>query len=83
MDQSLYTLAKTIQWNWPSTYGEQNLTIMMVGCYVEQAALRTLGDWLSGYRWTSAIAAAGVASCRIEKSFLKASMSPGQDTHIK
>lgn len=42
-DQPLYTLAKQIQWNWPTTHGEDQM-----------AALKTLGDLLEGSGWTGA-----------------------------
>ena len=73
MDQPLYAIAKAIQWNWPGTYGEENLVVMMGAFHVEQAALRTLGDWMKGSGWVSALTAAGVASSGVAESFLKVS----------
>lgn len=73
MDQPLYALAKAIQWNWPQEYGEKKFVVMMGGFHVEQAALKTLGDLLSGSGWVSAITAAGVASPGVAESFIKAS----------
>lgn len=37
-DQPLFALAKTIQWNWPNTYGEEKFVIMMGGLHIEMAA---------------------------------------------
>lgn len=73
MDEPLYALAKTIQWQWPQSYGENRFVVMMGGFHVEQAALRTIGDWLRGSGWVAAITAAGVASSGVAESFRKAS----------
>ena len=73
MDRPLYAMAKAIQWHWPDSYGENKFVVMMGGFHVEQAALRTIGDWLRGSGWVAAITAAGVASSGVAESFLKAS----------
>ncbi|GFO19531.1 hypothetical protein PoB_004603600 [Plakobranchus ocellatus] len=69
MDQPLYALANATQGT--------KLHIMMGDFHVEQAALKTLGDWLSSSRWARAIAAAGVAFSRVTESFFKASHVTG------
>ena len=51
-DQPLFALAKTIQWNWPNTYGEEKFVIMMGGLHIEMAAWKTLGDRLENCGWT-------------------------------
>ena len=52
LDQSLFALAKQIQWKWPEKYGEDKMVVMFGGLHIEMAALKTLGDWLrgSGYK---------------------------------
>jgi hypothetical protein len=46
---------------------------MMGGLHIEMAAFRTLGDWLKGSGWITAITNAGIASSGVAESFLKAS----------
>ena len=38
-DQSLFALAKQIQWIWPATYGENQFVIMFGGLHIEMAVL--------------------------------------------
>jgi hypothetical protein len=73
MDQLLNAIAKAIQLHWPVSYGETMFVIMMGDFHVEQAALRTIVDWLRGSGWVAAITAAVVASSGVAESFLKAS----------
>ena len=72
-DQPLHALAKTMQWNWPETYGEDNFVIMFGGFHIEMAALKTIGDWLADSGWVAAITEASNASPGTADSFLKAS----------
>ena len=53
-DQPLYAIAKTIQWNWPTTHGEYQFIVMFGGLHIEMAALKMLGDLLEGSGWTGA-----------------------------
>ena len=39
----LACIAKKIQWNWPSTYGEKKLVVMFGDLHTELAALRAMG----------------------------------------
>ena len=71
-DQALYTLAKQIQWTWPTTHGEDHFVVMFGGLHIEMAALKTLGDLLEDSGWTAALVQAGVASSGTSDSFLKA-----------
>jgi len=73
MDQPLYTLAKQIQWSWPTSHGESQFVIMFGGLHVEMAALKTIGDLLDGSGWTGALVQANVATPGTAESFLKAS----------
>ena len=61
-DQPIYALAKKIQWNWPSTYGESSLVMMFGGLHTELAALKALGTWIEGSGWTSALVQAGITT---------------------
>jgi hypothetical protein len=72
-DQPLYALAKQIQWHFPDTYGEKRLVVMFGGLHIELAVLKTIGDWLKGSGWTSAVEQSNLASAGTADSFLKAS----------
>ena len=72
-DQPLYALAKQIQWNWKDNYGEKCFVVMMGPLHIEMAALKTIGDWLEGSGWCSAIVEADIASSGTAESFLHAS----------
>ena len=72
MDQPLFAIAKAIQWQWPSTYGEREFVIMFGGLHIELTALKTLGDLLDSSGWTSWLVQAGVASSGRADSFLNA-----------
>ena len=41
-DQPLYAITKKIQWNWPTTYGEKKLGVLLGGLHTELAALKRL-----------------------------------------
>ena len=71
-DQPLYAFAKKIQWQWPETHGVEKYVIMLGRLHTEMAALRTLGDWLEGSGWKSAITQANIASAGTVDSFHKA-----------
>ncbi|MES9881624.1 MAG: hypothetical protein ABW185_12160, partial [Sedimenticola sp.] len=71
-DQPLYALAKTIQWNWPETHGEDRCVIMFGGLHIEMTALKALGNWLQDSGWVAAIADANIASSGTADSFIKA-----------
>ena len=72
-DQPLYTIAKQIQWKWPEMYGEKKFVIMLGGLHIEKAALYTVGDWLKGSGWTTALVQADVTTPGTADSFLKVS----------
>ena len=73
MDQPLYALAKKIQWCLPDTHGEEKFVIMFDGLHIEMAALKVIGDLLSGSGWTSALVQSGIVSSGTADSFLRAS----------
>ena len=62
LDQPLFALGKLIQWNWPSTHGEEKFVLMLGGLHIGMAAFKLLGNWLDGSGWTSALVAAEVAT---------------------
>ena len=72
-DQPLFAIAKQVQWNWPSTHGEDFFVIILGGLHIEMAALKTAGDWLQGSGWTKALVQAEIATAGIADSFLRAS----------
>lgn len=45
-DQPLYKFAKSIQWTWPESYGEDKFVVIMGGFHIEQAAWSVVGTWL-------------------------------------
>lgn len=48
IDQPLFAIAKTIQWNFPDTHGEDKYFIMFRGLHMEMAAFKIIGDSLEG-----------------------------------
>ena len=48
MDQPLFAITKTIQWNFPNTRGEDKYLIMFGGLNIEMLAFKILGKWLEG-----------------------------------
>ena len=71
-DQPLFALAKQIQWKWLDTYGEDKLVVMFGGLHIEMTALKTLGDWLQGSRWTQALVQTEITTAGTADSFLRA-----------
>ena len=72
-DQPLYTIAKKIQWTWPSIYGEDKFVVMMGGLHIEMALLKVIGDFLEGGGWTSVMTSAGVTTEGRDESLQKGS----------
>ena len=71
LDQPLHAIAKQIQWNWSSRYGEDKFAILLGGLHLEMASLATIGDLLDGSGWTHALALANIATPGTAESFLK------------
>ena len=61
MNQPLFSLAKQIQWTWPSL-SEENFVVMLGGLHIEMAILNMLGKWLDGSGWCGALVEAGVVT---------------------
>ena len=71
LDQPLHSIAKQIQWNWPSGYGEDKFVIVLGGLHLKMASLATIGDLLDGSGWTHALSQANIATPGTAESFLK------------
>ena len=72
-DQPLDAIAKSIQWNWQSEYGEDHVILILGGLHIEMAGLKVIGDWLEDYGWVEAIVQAKIASTGTADSFVKVS----------
>ena len=72
MDQPLFTIAKNIQWTWPSVHEESKFVITFGGMHIESAALETVGNLLESSGWTGALVQACVPTSGKADSFLKA-----------
>jgi hypothetical protein len=73
LDQPLYSLAKQIQWKWPEKYGADKFVIMLGALHIEMAFLKTIGDYLDGNGWTSALISVGIATSGRSEAMLRAS----------
>ncbi|QQP53211.1 uncharacterized protein LOC103506659 [Caligus rogercresseyi] len=82
-DQSLFALAKQIQWKWPDSYCEDHIVVMFGGLHIEMAALKTLGDWLKGSGWVQALVQAEIATAGTADSSCEHLMSCALEEHIK
>ena len=72
VDQPLFSIAKQIQWFWPSEYGENEFVILLGGLHIEMACFSTLGNLLNGSGWTHALTQANIATSGTADSFLAA-----------
>ena len=70
-DQPLYALAKQIQWNWPTTYGEEHIFVMFGGMHIEMAAFKAFGNLLECSGWTEALVQARVTISGTADSFFE------------
>ena len=43
LDQPLFAIAKQIQWNWPSTHGEDQFLVMLGGLHIEMGGTQSAG----------------------------------------
>ena len=72
-DQPLFALAKFSQWCWPDTHGEDKYVVMFGGLHIEMALWNTIGTYLDGSGWTTALSDSGIAGTGTADSYLKAS----------
>ena len=70
-DNSLYAIAKSIQWAWPASHGIDKFLVMQGGLHIEMALWNTVGDYLEDSGWTTALTNADVASAGKADSVLK------------
>ena len=61
-DAPLFALAKFVQWKWPDMHGEDKCVAMMGGLHIEMALWSSVGDYLDGSGWVTALTQSGVAS---------------------
>ena len=71
-DEPLFAIAKLVQWKYPTTHGEDKHVVLMGGLHIEMAVWNTIGDYLEGSGWTTALTQADISSSGISDSFLKA-----------
>ena len=71
-DAPLFALAKLVQWKWPDMHGEDKCVAMMGGLHIEMALWSSVGDYLVGSGWVTALTQSGVASTGTAESFLNA-----------
>ena len=71
MDQPLFALAKSIQWEMPDLFGEDNLLLMMGGLHIEMVVANCLGDLLQESGWEKLITEAKVTTSGKALSLLK------------
>ena len=72
-DQPPFALAKSIQWQWPETYGEQKFVIVLGGLHIEMAAWKVLGNWLENSGWVEALMEGNVFTAGVADSLIKVS----------
>ena len=70
VDQSLFTIAKQIQWNWTAIHGEDQFIVMLGGLHIEMAAFKTIGNLLDSSGWPGTLVQANVATLGKAESFL-------------
>ena len=83
VDAPLNALAKYIQWNCPETHGEDQYVVVLGGLHIEQTMWKTLGDYLEGSEWTTALTQADVASSGTADSFLNCCHITRHGKHIR
>ena len=62
VDQPLYAIAKSVQWTWPVTHGEDKIVVMMGSLHIEMHLLKLLGDWLRESGWTTLLLQAEITT---------------------
>ena len=61
-DQPVYALAKQVQWQLPSKFGEDQIVVMMGDLHIEMTFMNAIGDWLQGSEWEEIFVAAEVTT---------------------
>jgi hypothetical protein len=57
-----FVLAKRIQWEWDTVYGEGKYVVIFGGLHIEMACLKLLGDLLRDCGWTTALSNADIVT---------------------
>ena len=73
MDQTLFVLAKEIQWRLGGVYDEDWFVFMLGGPHEEIVSWKMLGRWLTGTGWVEPVCSAGVVTQGVAESLLTAS----------
>ena len=71
LDQPLYAIAKTIQWNSATEFNEDNYCVFLGPLHSEMLIEKLLGDWLRDSGWTAVLIAAEVTSSGRAEAMLK------------
>jgi len=71
-DQPLFALPKLVQWQFPTTHGEEKYVVMLGGLHTEMVFWNVLEDLLEGSGWTSALTEAELTSAGTAQSMLMA-----------
>ena len=51
VDQPLFALVKSVQWEFPGVYGESDFVSMLGPFNIEQSFLRVIGNLMEGSGW--------------------------------
>ena len=60
MDQSIYAIARQIQWKWTDTLGENKFVLMLRAMHIEIVIEAVEGKLVDGSRFSTVISEAGV-----------------------
>ena len=71
-DQTLFALAKQIQWKLPEDYGKDKIVVMFDSLHIKMAALKTLEDWVDGSGWLQKLVQPEMTTPGTADSFLRA-----------
>ena len=70
-DQSVYALAKQIQWQYRNLFGEDKMIVMLGDLHTEMATMSMIGEWLEGSERSDLFVAAGISTPGTSDAFLK------------
>ena len=70
-EQSLFMLAKKLQWKFPQTeLGEDSFLVILGPMHIEKMLWSLSGDWLDGSGWTTALTNSGISTSGKAQSFI-------------
>ena len=70
VDQTLYAIAKRIQWTWPNDVEESKMIILMGGLHIEMALGAAIGRFLDNSGWAQCLEEAAVTTAGRSESLL-------------